>query len=280
MALNPAFELLQHLDPQSLRQALATLPQVTPARTTVLPTDAPGHPRSFDRSGDNPHDLDLARILATALLTSPGAPLLYFGQEIGMQTTPAHSAQGIPTPMQWGDDRGFTAGTPWVDMGRNTATANAAVEDTDRYSLLNWYRRLTALHHSSSVLREGSTDLLNLADPSVVAWVRRPHAAQGTASPVVILCNLSDHPAVLGVAAELHRLNVNAGTGVMHTLATSETPSTTAADDPANDAPVSINTIKIPPYGVYIGELRVQAGLESMPAPARRSRRARSTSGR
>ena len=168
-----------------------------------------------------------------------------------------------------GDSRQAFRGWRWAAIRQ---PSNAKVEESDRYSLLNWYRRLTALHHANSVLREGSFDLLTL-DPSVVAWVRRARAVQGTASPVVVLCNLSDRPAVLSVASELRRLNINAGTGVMHTLVTSETPATAGVADPANDAPVSINTIKIPPFGVYIGELRGQAGLETMPSP-RRSRRA------
>ena len=53
--------------------------------------------------------------------------------------------------MQWGGDAdftsGFTSGAPWMDMGRNAATANVALEDADATSLLNWYRRLSALHH-------------------------------------------------------------------------------------------------------------------------------------
>ena len=273
MTLNPALETIPRLDAAALRHALASLPPLRPGHTFVLATDGSDHPRSLDRYGSGSDEIELAKALATALLASPGAPLLYFGQEIGMATTPAPAADrsgpGAPTPMQWGDAKGFSSGDPWIDMGRNALTANVAVEDADRYSLLNWYRRLTALRHAKAVLREGSVDVLQLSNPSLVAWVRRTRTAD---APVVVICNLSAFPASLSIASELHRLRIPAGTGVMHTLAASNTPvAATNAErpDPGLDAPVSISAIALPAYGVYLGELRGQAGLETMPSPVR-----------
>ncbi len=277
LSFNPALELLPRLDAASLRHALASLPAARVGHTTVIATDAIDRPRSFDRYGSGSDDVELAKALATALLASPGAPQLYFGQELGMATTPGPAAgdtgPGDPTPMQWGDARGFTSGVSWIDMGRNAATANVAMEDVDRYSLLNWYRRLTLLHHANAVLREGSADVLDLTTPGVVGWVRRMKAG----SPVVVICNLSANPVALSIAPELRRLNIPTGTGVMHTLAASNTPvsDNTAATDPTYDAPVSINQISLPRYGIYLGELRAQAGLETMPSPARSHTRSR-----
>ena len=288
MSLNAALERMPQLDAAALRRAVSGLPQPVAGHTTVLATDGADRPRSFDRFGSGSHDGELAKLLAAALLTTPGAPLLYFGQELGMDTTPNPASNqgspGNPTPMQWGDAPGFTSGVPWMEMGRNTVTANEVMEDVDRYSLLNWYRRLTALHHSNAVLREGSAAMLNLADSAMVGWVRMPRALGGTASPLVVLCNFSDRPAVLSIAAELHRLNVNTGSGVMHTLATSDMPASANGDatagkpDASYDAPVSINSISLPPYGVYMGELRRQAGLESTPPPVRSRSRPQSES--
>jgi len=298
LTLSTALEQIPRLDADSLRHALANLPPVRPVHTTVLVTDGIDRPRSFDRYGSGSDDVELAKVLATALLAGPGAPLLYFGQEIGMATTPApgpdkegHNHAGDPTPMQWGDERGFSTGVPWIDMGRNAATANVAMEEVDRYSLLNWYRRLTALRHAKAVLRDGSADVLQLSNPSVVAWIRRTKVGSTVgspvSSPVIAICNLSAHPVSLSIASELRRLAVPAGSGVMHTLATSNTPASadaSAADrkpeDPAYDAPVSINAISLPPYGVYLGELRGQAGLETMPSPTRSRSSTRAKTGR
>jgi glycosidase len=273
MTLSAVLEAMPRVDAAALRHALTSLPQSRAGHTFVLATDGSDHPRSFDRYGSGGDEIELAKALATALLASPGAPLLYFGQEIGMATTPAPAADrngpGAPTPMQWGDAKGFSSGDPWINMGRNAVTANVAAEDADRYSLLNWYRRLTALRHAKAVLREGSVDVLQLSNPSVVAWVRRTKTAD---APVVVICNLSAFSASFSIASELHRLGIPGGTGVMHTLAASNSPvSATNADrpDPSYDAPVSINAITLPAYGVYLGELRGQAGLETMPTPVR-----------
>ena len=52
--------------------------------------------------------------------------------------------------MQWSDDAnaGFTTGTPWLPVNANYRTINVAVQDIDADSVLNYYRRLTAVRKS------------------------------------------------------------------------------------------------------------------------------------
>ncbi len=264
LAVDRRLLTMQHLNVEQLREAIQ--PQQTgsaaaaAAPVPVPLSDASDHARSFDRLGDGRHDLALARLLATALLAGRGSPLLYFGQELGMASTTAPSA-----PMQWGGDSGFTAGVPWIEAGPNAATANVALEDADADSLLNWYRRLSALRHASAALRSGTLDVVAATDPDVVAWVRRPQAGSSDAA-VLVVCNLADHPQVASLGTDLRRLNVPAGSVMLHTLATS-------AMAVATDAPLgtmSVNHIELAPFGVYIGELPPQAGLENTPSPLRR----------
>ncbi len=284
LRMNSLFASMPVLDAASLRRVFeGPATKVSSVNSTkVVASDNSGLARSLDRFGEGPHEVDVAKVLATVLLGSPAAPLLYFGQEIGMATTPAPTVRGSeasqlppgdPTPMQWGDARGFSSAAPWLAMGRNATTANVAMEELDRFSLLNWYRRLIALRHANAVMREGSLDVLNEPNPAIVAWVRRARADEASYSPVVILCNVSDRPVVLSISAELHRLGIATGVGVMHTLAASDVPAATVVAD-RDEAPVSINSVALPAYGVYVGELRRQAGLETLPAPVR-SRRAR-----
>jgi glycosidase len=261
------------LDAAGLRQALESSAKPSPESTPVPETDGPGRQRSFDRYGDGTHDVEIAKLLATALLASRGAPLLYFGQEIGMATTPAPTvfAAGVdPTPMQWGGDLDFTIGIPWIDMGRNAMTANVGLEDVDAASLLNWYRRLSALHHENPALRVGTTDLIAESNPDIVAWVRRPREAGSLTPPVVVVCNLTGRSLLVSVAADLRRAGVQPASPMMHTLAS--TTLTTQLKDPIS-GPVSMNAIALPPYGVYIGELARQPGLENAPSPLRHSSR-------
>jgi alpha-glucosidase len=263
MVVDRRLMAVAHLSPNELRGTLTVEPahNATPASIS----DANGRPRSFDRLGDGTHDVPLAKLLAAALLAGRGAPLLYFGQEIGMATTPA-AGNVDPTPMQWGGDDGFTSGVAWIDMGRNAATENVALEDADAHSLLNWYRRLGALRHANAALRVGSLDLLDETNPDIVAWLRRPQASGASTPPVLVVCNLTNHPEVVSLEVDLRRIGVQTGSGMMHTLAAS----TLAVSSDAALGSMSVNHIELSPYGVYMGELTPQPGLENTPSPLRR----------
>ena len=273
LTLDPRLSTLSHLDAASLRAALTPIPQPS---TPVPLTDTPNHARSFDRLGNGISAVPLAKILATALLTSPGAPLLYFGQEIGMATTLSPpSTTPAPSPMQWGGEPGFTAGVPWVDMGANADSANVTLEDSDADSLLNWYRRLAALRHANASLRSGTLELLPItsaqANPDVVAWIRRVPPSATSAAPALILCNLTAHPVQLSIAADLRRLGLFIGSGILHTLASS------TAQSAADQGLFSINNITLPPFGIYLGELPHQAAPEAPLVRRSRSRSARTS---
>lgn len=268
MQIDSRLATMPGFNPSMLRSALDAASSSNTDSTSVPVTDGPDRPRSIDRYGDGPHSEEIAKVLAAALLLSRGAPLLYFGQELGMATTPApHNASPAsvdPSPMQWGDEFAFTTGIPWMEMGRNSLTANLAMEDLDASSLLNWYRRLSALHHENAVLRAGTLDVIAQGNPDIVAWVRRPRDSASLMAPVVVVCNLTAHPLLVSVAADLRRVGVQTTTPMMRTLSSSVL--TTAAKDPVS-GPVSMNAISLPPYGVYVGELAHPAGLESASSP-------------
>ncbi len=215
------------------------------ASTPVVRTDGEDRARSVKRLGDGVQDVAIAKALAALLLGTRGAPMLYFGQELGMDGA-------SPAPMQWGGEQGFTSGVPWIEMGPNAQTANVATEDRDKESLLNWYRRLGVLRRENAALREGTEEMLRTEDGDVVAWVRHARLGEGETPDVVVVVNCSGRT----VSAAL------AGTRVLRTLA-----ATFAAD-----AAVSTRGIALPPFGVYVGEVQRKAGLETAPEPVRRRR--------
>ena len=149
-------------------------------------------PRAYDRLGDGQHNEQIARLLATMLLTLRCSPFIYYGEEIGMVTTepktidevrdpvgkrywPANKGRdGERTPMQWdtSPQAGFTTGTPWLKLPPSASTGNVAVQTKDPGSLLNFYRRLIALRRRSPALLDG--DYASLGDdPHVFAYRRR-----------------------------------------------------------------------------------------------------------
>ncbi len=98
------------------------------------------------------------RLAAALLLTLPGTPWIYYGQELGMLNgaTPGDEAKRLP--MQWDDSdhAGFTTGEPWAPP-RSTALADSvAGQLAEPQSLLAWYRDLIALRRSRPALSRGS----------------------------------------------------------------------------------------------------------------------------
>lgn len=129
------------------------------------------------------------KVAAGIYLTLPGIPFVYYGEEIGMIGSGAH--ENIRTPMQWtaGTNAGFTTGSPWQTINGNYPQYNAAVEDTDPGSLLNWYRNLIKVRNRTPALRRGVHEPLDCSESAVMAFVRRD--SQQT---VMSLANTSDLP--------------------------------------------------------------------------------------
>src|SRR3989475_8381581 len=90
-------------------------------------------------------DVTRAKLAATLLLTLPGLPFIYYGEEIGM--TGSKPDPRLRTPMQWSPRPGvvFTTGTPWEAPQPDSMTTNVATQDADPRSLLNLYRPLIHL---------------------------------------------------------------------------------------------------------------------------------------
>ena len=282
MFVDPRLAQLTHLDAASLRYALRRA--VTPrnalqsgVRSPVNLTERQDAPRSFDRLGDGTHNVVTAKLLATTLLASSPATLLVFGQEVGMD--------GASSTMPWGKP-GALDSAPQAKAGRTATAANVAAEEAEPDSLLNWYRKLILLHHSNAALRGGSTELLESPEPEIIAWVRRSTLPGHAGSAVLVVCNLSSHPVAASLTSELERLGLPVGLERLQTLATVGEHAEPTSDNGR------LRGIALPAYGVYIGELRPQPGLESVVLPvkatrthashahAARSRSARSSSGR
>ncbi len=112
-----------------------------------------------------------ARLAATILLTLPGVPFVYYGEEIGM--TGDKPDERLRTPMQWNaSSAGFTRGKPWEALQPDTLTANVAAEDRKANSLLNLYRRLMHLRATNPALRNGTLEPIETGNESVIAYMR------------------------------------------------------------------------------------------------------------
>ena len=135
-------------------------------------------------------DVTRAKQAATLLLTLPGLPFIYYGEEIGM--TGDKPDPRLRTPMQWSPRAGvgFTTGTAWEAPQPDSMAVNVALEDTDPGSLLNLYRKLIHLRRQYDALATGTLVPLSASSPQVATYVRRAgdHV-------VLVVANLGAAPA-------------------------------------------------------------------------------------
>jgi glycosidase len=117
-------------------------------------------------------DVARAKLAATLLLTLPGLPFVYYGEEIGM--TGDKPDERLRTPMQWsrGPAGGFTRGTPWESRQPDSLTANVEAERNDPGSLLTLYRRLIHLRAKTPALGAGVLVPLATSHDAVAAYLR------------------------------------------------------------------------------------------------------------
>lgn len=144
-------------------------------------------------------DAGKLRSAAAVLLTLPGTPFLYYGEELGMQNGPGGEDEWKRTPMAWdgSEGAGFTRGKPWHAFAPGRERENVAAETGDPGSLLSHYRRLIRARHASSALRRGRLELLSREGP-VLAYLLRDGAEQA-----LVVHNLGGEPttATLPLAA-------------------------------------------------------------------------------
>ena len=118
-------------------------------------------------------DLEAAKRAAAVLLTGPGVPFIYYGEELGMTANKPDPA--LRTPYPWtatAPGFGFTTGTPWEPFAEGAATANLATESQDLTSIWSTYRDLVQLRTQQPALRAGDFVRLRSSNRQVAAWLR------------------------------------------------------------------------------------------------------------
>ena len=217
-------------------------------------------PRQWDRYGDGVHNDQIAKLLATLLLTTRQTPLMYYGEEIGMRTTPPTRREDVQdpigkigwpkekgrdgerTPMQWDTTKnaGFsTAEQTWLPIPPSAAKYNVSAESADAHSILSFYKRLLALRQSDPALRNGSYVSVDGDDPNVLAYLRKnPDRGES----VLVVLNMSGEERTLKLDLAALGLQADAAIPLL------------AAPERAQKAP-SLARFTIAPFGVFVGSV-------------------------
>jgi maltose alpha-D-glucosyltransferase / alpha-amylase len=135
-------------------------------------------------------------LLNSLLLSFPGTPILYYGDEIGMgDNIYLGDRNGVRTPMQWNGDRnaGFSTATPArlyspviMDPVWGYEAINVEAQQDDPSSLLNWMRNMIALRKLFAVFGRGSIEFLDPANRKILAYLRQYQDEQ-----ILCVANLS-----------------------------------------------------------------------------------------
>lgn len=129
------------------------------------------------------------KLAAFLLLTGPGTPYIYYGEEIGM--TGKKPDEDIRKPMQWSSQihAGFSSKSPWRALNDGWSKNNVEVQSGDENSLLNWYRQLINLRNKETLLRKGAYLPISSDCRSLYAVLREENGAQ-----LLTLANLKNEP--------------------------------------------------------------------------------------
>ncbi len=146
--------------------------------------------------GNNRRKIELLNAL---LLSLPGTPIIYYGDELGMgDNIYLGDRNGVRTPMQWNANRnaGFSDAGPQqlylplvADYEYHYETINVETQQKNPNSLLAWMKRLIAVRQQSRALGQGTLEMLHPANPKVLAFLR--HAGD---EKVLVVANLSRFP--------------------------------------------------------------------------------------
>jgi len=216
--------------------------------------------RTWDRYGDGIHNDQIAKLMATLLLTTHCTPQMYYGEEIGMRTTVPTRIEDVKdpvgrtgwpkdkgrdgerTPMQWDDSKnaGFsTASKTWLPVPPSAAQYNVANEQADPNSIFNFYKHVIALRRDLPALRDGSYVAVNRNDPNVLAYLR---TANGSA-PVLVALNMSAQEQTVNFSLRGFGVQGNK----LHLLLT-------APEQASSEA--RLDGIKLEPFGVVIAAVK------------------------
>ncbi len=244
------FTMVNKLSPAEFRKQIAEVNAASGWPTFVISNH--DIVRSYDRYGDGVHNDQIAKLMGALYLTLRGTPIMYYGEEIGMKTTPPARKEDVKdpigrkgwpeekgrdgerTPMQWdsSENAGFTKGTPWLPVPPTYKTHNVADESNDPGSVLEFYKSVLKLRHTNRALLEGDYTALNESDANVLSY-SRIYKDQG----VVVALNMSNTPQKIKLGLQ--------GKG----FASAKSLLTTGKST------VRGNVVSLEPYGVFIGEL-------------------------
>jgi glycosidase len=226
---------------------------------TMLYRDIPGYPalqfgafltnHDQNRAMSQIDSFNRSRVAAALLLTGPGVPFIYYGEEIGMVGFGPH--ENIRTPMQWENatNGGFTTGRPWWAVNEDYRAVNVDWESNSDTSLLSWYRTLIHLRNDHPALRVGDIYAVEVDTESIAVYSMLRVSETET---ILVLINLGEEP-VDAYSLEFTEGAVTDGTYTLTSLVDDTLVSSLEVVEGGFDGYIPVETLE--PFQVLILQL-------------------------
>ena len=255
MPMDFMFTTVNKLSPPDFRKQIAAINSAGGWPVYVLSNH--DIERSYNRYGDGKHNDDIAKVMAGLYLTLRGTPIMYYGEEIGMQNNDPKSRAAVKdpigrrgwpdekgrdgerTPMQWNNtpNAGFTKGIPWLPIPVSYRTHNVATEQKDPNSILAFYQNVLKLRHTNPALLDGDYIAVNESDPNVLSYLRRYKS-----KAVLVVLNMSATPQKVSFDLAPQGFATSQSKTLLTTMSEFENTAT-------------LSDMTLAPFAVYIGEV-------------------------
>lgn len=196
---------------ESFRRFLTEhVPAIPPGGWPTIVFSNHDQPRHIDRYGRGGDAEARARAAALLLLTLPGTPFLYYGEELGLRNArlryrdlrDPYTKRFWPfrpgrdparTPMQWdaSPHAGFTTGRPWLPVSPDYPQRNVAREAGEPRSLWSLYQRLLALRRASPALTRGRCEAVDGVPNDCLVYRREAETTEGVTERLLVAVNFS-----------------------------------------------------------------------------------------
>jgi len=154
------------------------------------------------------NDQERIKLMNSLLLSMPGSPILYYGDEIGMgDNVFLGDRNGVRTPMQWSPDRnsGFSRADPQrlylpviMDPVYGYEAVNVEAQSRDSWSLLNWTKRILSIRRQHRAFGRGTLEIVRPRNRKILAYVREYEGE-------IVLCVANLARTAQAVELDLHR---------------------------------------------------------------------------
>lgn len=173
--------------PEGLARKIESIREIYPYHQYASFLSNHDQDRSYETMGKS---IANSKLASAILLTLPGVPFIYYGEEIGMWGTKAGGDEWVRTPLHWTNNAtngGFTAGKPWWKIIGDQETKNIMTQRENKNSLLNHYKHFITLRKKYPQLTQGTFQNLGTEASTLYGYLR-----ESDGKAIIVLHNFSN----------------------------------------------------------------------------------------